>query len=73
MEHVLYILLGFSLITFAFFMRSLIILLVGLCITGVYACYPEHGHTLNDLLQEADKSMYKAKMVHKEVKKGLRY
>ncbi|SNZ14477.1 GGDEF domain-containing protein [Hydrogenobacter hydrogenophilus] len=37
-----------------------------------YACYPEHGHTLNDLLQEADKSMYKAKMVHREVKKGLR-
>lgn len=36
MEYVLYILLGFSLITFAFFMRSLIILLVGFCVTGAY-------------------------------------
>ncbi|MGC8852652.1 MAG: diguanylate cyclase, partial [Hydrogenobacter sp.] len=36
-----------------------------------YACYPEHGHTLDELLQEADKSMYKAKMFYKEVKKSL--
>ncbi len=37
-----------------------------------YACYPEHGHTLDELIQEADKSMYKAKTVYKEMKRGLR-
>ncbi|QWK20340.1 MAG: GGDEF domain-containing protein [Hydrogenobacter thermophilus] len=35
-----------------------------------YACYPEHGRSLDELIQEADKGMYKAKAVYKEMKKS---
>lgn len=36
-----------------------------------YACYPDNGSTIEQLVKEADNSMYRAKSLHKEVKRSI--